>query len=85
MSSVTPFNSPGESVPNEPSSVRSFARTLALRPLQFAGFWTGVLAPLAYPLLLYGGLDTQSLLLLVGVVALNVAGLLVGRGYRSQV
>lgn len=84
MSSVTPFKSPGESVPSERPSVRSFAQSLALRPLRFVGFWTGVLAPLAYPLLLYGGLDAQSLLLLVGVVALNVVGLFLGRGYNSQ-
>ncbi|MFC7019504.1 MULTISPECIES: hypothetical protein [Haloarcula] len=84
MSSVTPFESPAESVPNENAPVRSLVQSLALRPLRFVGFWVGVLAPLAYPLLLFGGLDAQSLFVLLGVVVLNVAGLLLGRGYGGQ-
>ena len=84
MSNASPLESIGESVPAKRVPLRSVAQSLAFRPLQFVGFWTGVLAPLAYPLLLYGGLDTQSLLLLIGVVVLNVAGLLLGRGYASR-
>lgn len=84
MSSVSPLESVGESVPSERIPLRSAAQSLALRPLRFVGFWTGVLAPLAYPLLLYSGLDTQTLFVLIGVVLLNVAGLLLGRGYASH-
>lgn len=84
MSSVSPFNSAPESVPTEKSSVESLFHSHALRPLQFIGFWTGVLAPLAYPPLLLGGLDASSIVLLLGVVAVNVFGLLLGRGYGDN-
>ena len=84
MSSATSLETVPESLPTEPSTVRSLARSLAIRPLQFAGFWTGVLAPLAYPVLLLGGLDAHSVLLLLGVVACNVLGLLLGREYRDH-
>jgi hypothetical protein len=84
MSSATPFESPTEPVPTENLSLRSLVNSVALRPLRFVGFWTGVLAPLAYPLLLYGGLDAQSLFVLLGVVVLNIAGLLLGRGYSRH-
>jgi len=80
MSSASPFGSP-DSAP-APSTDRISA--LAIRPLRFVGFWTGVLAPLAYPPLLFGGLDTGSLVLLIGVVVANVLGLLLGRGYAAE-
>jgi len=75
MSSASPFRSPTEAAP---SSVDLQSLT---RPLQFIAFWLAIVTPLAYPPLLLGGLDSQSFLVFVGVVALNVFGLLAGRGY----
>ncbi|MFC7026683.1 hypothetical protein ACFQJ5_02270 [Halomicroarcula sp. GCM10025324] len=66
------------------TGVRSLATAVTRGPLQGAAFWTGVVAPLAYPLFLFGELDSQSLVLLLGVVVLNVGGLLLGRGYADR-
>jgi hypothetical protein len=53
--------------------------------VQFVGFWTAVVAPLAYLALLVSGLGGRSLLLLlIGVFFANVLGLIVGRGYRTD-
>jgi len=79
MSSASPFRSPTEAAPRNVD-----LQSLAVRPLRFAAFWLGVLAPLAYPPLLLGGLDSQTFLVFVGVVALNVLGLLAGRGYGDR-
>jgi len=75
MSSASPFRSPMEVAPSS-AALRSLTR-----PLQFVAFWLAIVTPLAYPPLLLGGLDSQTFLVFVGVVALNVFGLLAGRGY----
>ncbi|MDS0282348.1 hypothetical protein [Haloarcula onubensis] len=81
MSSASPFRSPTDALPGDSVDFR----TLAVRPVQFVGFWTAVLAPLASLALLLSGLDERSrLLLLVGVFFANVLGLIVGRGYRAD-
>ncbi|MBX0322326.1 hypothetical protein EGH21_04690 [Halomicroarcula sp. F13] len=81
MSSVSPFQSPTEALPEKSVDFR----TLAFRPVQFLAFWTAVLAPLAYPALLLSGLDGQTLLvLLTGVFLANVLGLVLGRDYRAD-
>jgi len=81
MSSVPPFRTPTDALPGDSVDFR----TLAVRPVQFIGFWTAVLAPLAYPMLLGSGLDGRPLLLLLtGVFFANVLGLIVGRGYRAD-
>ena len=81
MSSVSPFNSPSTS---ESTVVEPLSKSHSVRTIQFLAFWIAVLAPLAYPPLLLGGLDAQTLLLLLGVVAVNVLGLLLGRGYAAD-
>lgn len=58
-------------------------RTLALRPIETVAFWAAVLVPLAYPALMYGGLDGEELFLLLGALALNAAALVVGRGHNA--
>lgn len=81
MSSASPFGSPTELVPSSAAAVQS----LAVRPIQWVAFWTAVVAPLAYPLLLVSGLDGQTLLLLLASVFFaNVLGLVMGRGYRAE-
>ncbi|WP_276273700.1 hypothetical protein [Haloarcula litorea] len=80
MSSASPFRSPTDVVPSQSTDLR----TLAVRPVQFAGFWTAVFAPLAYPVLLFGGLAESQVLLLAGVFLANVLGLVLGRGYRAE-
>ena len=80
MSSASPLRLPTDALP----SGRADFRTLAVRPVQFLGFWTAVVAPLASLALLMSPLDGRSLLLLIGVFFANVLGLIVGRGYRAE-
>ncbi|WP_284010778.1 hypothetical protein [Haloarcula pelagica] len=75
MSSVSPHGSPADRAPDT-----SAIRSMTVRPVRFLAFWTGVLAPLAYPPLLLGQVDGHSVLL-AGVVLANVVGLLLGRRY----
>ncbi|MBX0286481.1 hypothetical protein [Haloarcula salinisoli] len=81
MSSASPLRLPTDVLP----SGRADVRTMAVRPVQFVGFWTAVVAPLAYLAVLTSPLDGRSrLLLLTGVFFANVLGLIVGRGYRAD-
>jgi len=80
MSSASPLRLPTDAFPSSDVDVR----TLAVRPVQFLGFWTAVVAPLASLVLLLSPLDGRSLLLLIGVFFANVLGLIVGRGYRAD-
>ncbi|MDS0259982.1 hypothetical protein NDI56_11315 [Haloarcula sp. S1CR25-12] len=81
MSSAPPFRSPTDAL----TSGSIDFRRLAVRPVQFLGFWTAVVAPLAYAVLLMSSLDGRSrLLLLTGVFFANVLGLVIGRGYRAS-
>lgn len=66
------------------TTLRSLVGSLPRGPVQAVGFWTGVLVPLAYPLLLLGDLHARSLALLGVLVTLNVAGLLLGRDYADR-
>ena len=80
MSIASPFGST-----RTPSTVDvQTIRTLAARPVKAAAFWTAVLVPLAYPALLYGGLDGHELTLLLAVLAVNAAALVLGRDYNRD-
>ena len=59
-------------------------RTLATRPVETAAFWAAVLIPLAYPALMYGGIDGPELFLLLAVLAFNAAALVVGRDHNCD-
>jgi hypothetical protein len=79
MPSASPFRSSTDTL----TSGRFDVRRLTVRPVQFLGFWTAIVAPLAYPALFMSPLDGRALLLLLtGVFFANVLGLIVGRGYR---
>jgi len=75
MSIARPFGS--ESSTFDAQSIR----TLAFRPIETTAFWTAVALPIAYPALMFGGLDGQDLFLLVATLALHVAALGLGRGH----
>ena len=59
-------------------------RTLAVRPVQTTAFWSAVLIPLSYPLLLYGGLNGQELSFLLAALAVNAAALVLGRNHNRD-
>ena len=78
MSIATPFDS------ETPSVDAQSLKTLAFRPVETTAFWTAVALPLAYPALMFGGLDGQELFLLVATVAFHVAALGLGRGHGRE-
>jgi len=53
-----------------------------LRPAQFVGFWTAVLSPFVLLGLIVAGLAAESPLTFFGLVAANVCGIVLGRGYN---
>ena len=58
--------------------------TLA-KPIRVTGFWGGIVLPVFYVPLLVTGLSTSfELVLFLGLVALNLLALYVGRGHRQQ-
>lgn len=80
MSIVSPLGSDGAASPVDAQTLR----TVAFRPVEAAGFWTAVLIPLAYPALLYGGVDGRELPLLLAALALNAAALVLGRNHNRD-
>ena len=78
MSIATPFDS------ESPAVDAQSLKTLAFRPVETTAFWTAVALPLAYPALMFGGLDGQELFLLVATVAFHVAALGLGRGHGRE-
>ena len=70
-------------------SVRTVRRRLPLDTARFVGsfraaaFWTGTLAPAAHLTLLLGGLTAAEIPVFLGLVAVNVAGLLAGRDHAA--
>jgi len=56
------------------------------RRARAAGFWTAVLAPLAYPaVVLASAWTTGSRTLLIGVLCVHVLALAAGRGHNPEV
>jgi len=81
MSNAPPFRSPADALPTG----RVDFRSLAVRPVRAVAFWTAVVAPIAYPMLLLSGFTGRTLLLLLaGVFFVNVLGLVIGRGHRTD-
>jgi hypothetical protein len=68
-----------------PSTVDAQAlKGIAARPVAATGFWTAVLIPLAYPLILAGGLTGQELSFLPALLALNAVALFLGRDHHRD-
>jgi hypothetical protein len=51
-------------------------------PVQFVAFWTAVLTPFVLLGLVVAGVVTQYPLVSTGLVATNVAGIVLGNGYN---
>lgn len=51
-------------------------------PARFAGFWTAVFVPFVLLGMIVSGAAQHSPLLMTGLLAANVAGLVVGRDYK---
>lgn len=63
---------------------RTALRRSVLAPLRFLAFWAAVLLPLVYLPLLHGGLSGGEPTVLGALLAVNVAALVVGHGYRKD-
>jgi hypothetical protein len=57
---------------------------IAAQPVAATGFWTAVLIPLAYPVILAGGLSGQELSFLPALLALNAIALYLGRDHNRD-
>jgi hypothetical protein len=56
-------------------------RTSIVSPVQFLGFWTAVVSPFLLLGLVVAGLAMDYPLVLTGLLAANVAGIVLGNGY----
>lgn len=68
------------------SSVRSgstYWRPVATS-LRSVAFWAGIVLPVVFVPLLYGGVGGRQLLLFFGLVALNVVCLVLGHGHSPR-
>jgi len=72
---------PGGSVDLELSPAVAATLRTAYAPVRFVGFWLAVALPFCYLPLLSGGLPMAEVETFATLLALNVAGLVLGRGY----
>jgi len=63
-------------------SEQAFSTLVA--PVQFAGFWSAVVLPLALFPMLLSGLAAEHLVPFTALVAVNVLALVIGRDYNSD-
>jgi hypothetical protein len=82
MSSASPFRSEVAASTRQRLPARSLER-LVRSPLRFVGFWAAVVLPFVLLALVASGLATQHPTVAGGLVAGNLAGLLLGRGYKQ--
>lgn len=67
--------------PTIPTLDGTTLQSIVTRPIRAAAFWAAILVSLAYPVLLYGGVQGGDLLPLVAAIAIHVTTLRLGRGY----
>jgi len=68
--------------PTFPTPDRISLPSILRRPIEAVAFWAAVLVSLAYPVLLYGGVRGDELLVLVAAIVVHVVALRLGRGYE---
>jgi len=78
MSSASPF---GKDLVGEQDFIRQPLRALEF-PIRFVGFWTAVVLPFVILGLLANGVAQESPLVVTGLLAANVAGLVAGKDYN---
>jgi len=78
MSSASPF---GKDLVGEQDFTRQPLRALEF-PIRFVGFWTAVVLPFVVLGLLANGVAQESPLVVTGLLAANVAGLVAGKDYN---
>jgi len=62
----------------------SALQRLVATPIKAAAFWTAIVTPLAYPVLMAGGLHGHELSMFGLVLVLNVVALVLGRDYNAE-
>lgn len=76
MASASRYNIPVTDCPR-----KSLQSGIGL-PMRFLGFWTAVVVPFVLLGLVAAGIAQQSPLLLSGLLAANILGLVLGRDYK---
>lgn len=78
----------GEATAGRHKLVTLFARYrehALVTPVEIVGFWAAVALPFLYVPLLFAGISSDAeLLTFLGLLALNVAALLAGHGYKRD-
>jgi len=82
MSNASPLESDSAVAQRRSIGAQSL-RQLCLPALRFAGFWTAVLLPFVLASLLVSGLVSRHPWLVGWLLAVNFAGLVLGRDYKS--
>ncbi|MFC7132969.1 MULTISPECIES: hypothetical protein [Salinibaculum] len=82
MSNASPFESDSSASLRRRVTAQPF-QSVCLPAVRFVGFWTAVLLPFVLVSMLVTGLAGQSPSLVGGLLACNVAGLVLGRDYNS--
>jgi hypothetical protein len=81
MSSASPFES--DSIARVPRQIGSAAiETVCLPAVRFVAFWTAVLLPFVLLTLLASGAIVSRPLAAAGLLATNLAALVIGQGYN---
>jgi hypothetical protein len=83
MSSVSPYESDSAVTSRQPASVAAL-RDVCTPAVRFVGFWTAVLLPFVLLPLLVSGLIAERPLVAGGLLAVNLAGLVLGRDYTGR-
>jgi hypothetical protein len=81
MSSASPYESDSAVTPRQQTTVRAL-QDLCLPAVRFAGFWTAILLPFVLLALLVNGALVTQPLVAGGLLAANLAALVVGQGYN---
>jgi hypothetical protein len=81
MSSASPLRSESAASTQQWLPAASIERVLR-SPFQFVGFWAAIVLPFVFVAMLATGQATQHPTLAGGLLASNLVGLLLGRGYN---
>ena len=81
MSSASPFRHTPDL---RPTRGAQFLRTLLLRPLRFAGFWSAVALPFVLLGLVVAGVAARQVDVFAGLLGANLLALRLGREYNRE-
>ncbi|EFW89924.1 hypothetical protein ZOD2009_22122 [Haladaptatus paucihalophilus DX253] len=88
MPGTTTYENDGESIAVDRRKLTAlharFNEHSLTTPVQFVGFWSAVVCPLFYPVLLLNGLSDAEVSLFLALLGCNVIALFVGHAYGQE-